>query len=81
MLNSAGKKLGASKVIMELESWHKKNLSKYKWLRGGIEVVEEVCVFFFFLSCFRVQLKAILRRSRNHPLVKYYGGFFKIDMS
>ena len=48
MLNSAGKKRGSSKVIMELESWHKKNLSKYKWLRGGIEIVEEVCFFFFF---------------------------------
>lgn len=44
VLNSAGKKRGASVVIKELESWHRKNLSKYKWLRGGIEVVEEVCV-------------------------------------
>lgn len=47
VLNSAGKKRGASVVIMELESWHQKNLSKYKWLRGGIEVVEEVFVFTF----------------------------------
>ena len=46
VLNSAGKKRGASVVIKELESWHRKNLSKYKWLRGGIEVVEEVCVSF-----------------------------------
>jgi len=42
VLNSAGKKRGASVVIMELESWHQKNLSKYKWLRGGIEVIEEI---------------------------------------
>jgi len=42
VLSSAGKKLGASAVIKELESWHQKNLSKYKWLRGGIEVVEEI---------------------------------------
>ena len=47
VLNSAGKKRGASVVIMELESWVQKNLSKYKWLRGGIEVVEEVFVFTF----------------------------------
>ena len=44
VLNSAGKKRGVSAVIKELESWHQKNLSKYKWLRGGIEVVEEVCL-------------------------------------
>ena len=52
VLNSAGKKRGERKVIKELESWHKKNLSKYKWLRGGIEVVEEVCAAFFFFSFF-----------------------------
>ena len=34
-------------MMKELESWHRKNLSKYKWLRGGIEVVEEVCVCCF----------------------------------
>ena len=44
VLNPAGKKRGAAVVMKELESWHRKNLSKYKWLRGGIEVVEEVCV-------------------------------------
>ena len=44
MLNPAGKKRGAAVVMRELESWHRKNLSKYKWLRGGIEVVEEVCL-------------------------------------
>jgi len=42
VLNAAGRKRGASKVIKELESWHQKNLSKYKWLRGGMEVVEEI---------------------------------------
>jgi len=42
VLNFAGKKRGASAVIKELESWHQKNLSKYKWLRGGFEVVEEI---------------------------------------
>lgn len=42
VLNSTGKKRGASAVIKGLESWHQKNLSKYKWLRGGIEVVDEI---------------------------------------
>lgn len=30
------------KVIAELQRWHKENLSKYKWLRGGIEIVDEI---------------------------------------
>ena len=28
-------------VVKELERWHQENLSKYKWLRGGIEIVDE----------------------------------------
>jgi acyl-coenzyme A synthetase/AMP-(fatty) acid ligase len=42
VLSESGKKLGTSAVSKELDRWHKTNLSKYKWLRGGIEVVEEV---------------------------------------
>ncbi|KAF9564169.1 acetyl-CoA synthetase-like protein [Agrocybe pediades] len=33
---------GKEKVLQELDRWHKENLSKYKWLRGGIEVVDEI---------------------------------------
>ena len=43
VLTLAGKKLGVAAVIRELNAWHQKNLSKYKWLRGGIEVVDQVC--------------------------------------
>lgn len=42
VLSPAGKKLGKAVVMKELESWHQQNLSKYKWLRGGIEVVKEI---------------------------------------
>ncbi|KAF9451831.1 acetyl-CoA synthetase-like protein [Macrolepiota fuliginosa MF-IS2] len=42
VLSQRGKKLGAQAVIKELENWHKKNLSKYKWLRGGIEIIDEI---------------------------------------
>lgn len=42
VLSSAGKRLGAEAVKRELEIWHQENLSKYKWLRGGIEIVEQV---------------------------------------
>jgi acyl-CoA synthetase (AMP-forming)/AMP-acid ligase II len=42
VLGNAGKKVGAEKTKEILESWHRENLSKYKWLRGGLEVVDEV---------------------------------------
>jgi acyl-CoA synthetase (AMP-forming)/AMP-acid ligase II len=42
MLSDAGKKMGAEKVKAELEEWHQENLSKHKWLRGGIEVLKQV---------------------------------------
>ncbi|KAJ7885769.1 hypothetical protein B0H14DRAFT_3082262 [Mycena olivaceomarginata] len=40
VLSSAGKKKGAPAVIKALEKWHQESLSKYKWLRGGFEVVK-----------------------------------------
>ncbi|KAJ7490693.1 hypothetical protein FB451DRAFT_1389459 [Mycena latifolia] len=42
VLSSEGKKKGAPAVIKALEAWHQESLSKYKWLRGGIEVVKEI---------------------------------------
>ncbi|OCH91856.1 acetyl-CoA synthetase-like protein [Obba rivulosa] len=42
VLSEKGKTLGEAAVIKELQAWTEKNLSKYKWLRGGIEVVDEI---------------------------------------
>ena len=42
VLSEAGKKKGEAAVVQALDSWTRMNLSKYKWLRGGIEVVTEV---------------------------------------
>ena len=69
-------------MIGELERWHKENLSKYKWLRGGMEVVDEVrfVLFLLFVHSFLIEAVPSIRY-RNHLLVKYYEGFFKIDMS
>ena len=47
VLSPAGKKKGTAEVIKALESWHQESLSKYKWLRGGIEIVKEVGQWFF----------------------------------
>lgn len=44
VLSESGKRLGATAAIQELERWHRENLSRYKWLRGGIEIVDEVCI-------------------------------------
>ena len=42
VLSEAGKKRGEVGVVKDLQVWSQKNLSKYKWLRGGFEVVDSV---------------------------------------
>jgi len=42
VLSPAGTKKGEAAVKEALERWHRESLSKYKWLRGGIEVVKEI---------------------------------------
>ena len=54
VLSSAGRNLGEAATIRELKAWHEENLSKYKWLRGGIEVVKAVSHFFAFLCLFEM---------------------------
>ncbi|KAF8349611.1 hypothetical protein F5887DRAFT_1235645, partial [Amanita rubescens] len=39
VLSPEGKNLGADRVVKALDGWQRENLSKYKWLRGGIEVI------------------------------------------
>ena len=40
--SDSGKMLGGDVAIRGLEAWHHEHLSKHKWLRGGIGVVEQV---------------------------------------
>lgn len=42
VLSPEGHKLGASATIEKLDAWVRESLSKYKWLRGGIEVVDMI---------------------------------------
>lgn len=44
VLSPSGEALGASTVASRLDAWVREKLSRYKWLRGGIAVVEQVCV-------------------------------------
>ncbi|KAF9046143.1 amp dependent CoA ligase [Panaeolus papilionaceus] len=42
VLSAEGKARGVTETIKVLDDWHKTHLSKYKHLRGGIEVVNEI---------------------------------------
>lgn len=42
VLSPAGNALGRRQVTRELDAWVRERLSRYKWLTGGIECVEEI---------------------------------------
>jgi acyl-coenzyme A synthetase/AMP-(fatty) acid ligase len=44
VLSAKGKKLGSKAAVQKLQEWTEANLSKYKRLRGGVEIVKEVCL-------------------------------------
>ena len=48
VLSDKGKRFGADTVIKELEVWYEQKLSNHKWLHGGIEIIDEVCVALIF---------------------------------
>ena len=50
VLSKAGAKKGKEVVVNSLDAWSRKNLSKYKRLRGGIEVVSAVCLLSNWLN-------------------------------
>ena len=43
VLSEAGEKKGAAATITVLEEWSQQSLTKQKWLRGGFEIITEVC--------------------------------------
>jgi len=47
ILSQAGNRKGAAATVKVLEEWSRQNLTKQKWLRGGFEIVIEVCVLIF----------------------------------
>ncbi|KAF8523329.1 hypothetical protein BU17DRAFT_43935 [Hysterangium stoloniferum] len=42
VLSEEGRKLGEARSKEIIKEWTNKNLSKYKWLRGGIQVVDQI---------------------------------------
>ena len=47
VISQAGKRKGESATIKALEEWSQRSLAKQKRLRGGFEVVTEVCAVSF----------------------------------
>jgi acyl-coenzyme A synthetase/AMP-(fatty) acid ligase len=45
VLSPAGVALGGKEVVTRLNAWVQEQLSRYKWLRGGIGIVDAVGVF------------------------------------
>lgn len=56
VLSPHGRKTGKKKVAAELEAWTRKTLSKYKWLKGGIDFVDEVRNLFLCTAMLTVLL-------------------------
>ena len=44
VLSRAGKRKGTTATIKVLGEWSQQSSTKQKWLRGGFEVVAEVCI-------------------------------------
>ncbi|KAI9443382.1 acetyl-CoA synthetase-like protein [Lactarius indigo] len=42
VLSALGKQKGAEAVFVALEEWTRSRLSKHKWLRGGLQIVDEI---------------------------------------
>ncbi len=75
VLTEEGRKKGERAVVEALHAWVQKNLSKFKWLRGGIEVVDEVrSVLTARSPC---ALTWYILRFRRTPLGRSCGGFCK----
>ena len=45
VLSQAGVQLGAVETTKRIDAWVRECLSRYKWLRGGIAVVNEVDIY------------------------------------
>lgn len=44
VLSDKGKKVGVEQTMQVMTKWVEKNLSRYKWLKGGVEVIDAVSI-------------------------------------
>lgn len=75
VLSETGKTVGEEKVGDMLRSWVEGRLSRYKWLTGGVEVVEEVseCAVVSRFSSWGVRV-LISDRFHGRPAARCSGG-------
>jgi acyl-CoA synthetase (AMP-forming)/AMP-acid ligase II len=70
VLSSSAKHKDPKAVIQALNDWTQKSLSKYKWLRGGIEIVDEVCYSFFIWEIFQMMQRCFVPQIPKNPTGK-----------
>lgn len=73
VLSEAGKRRGAQETIKVLDDWSKQMLSRYKWLRGGYEVVDAVRKAISWVIV-RAELAS---RSPSRQQARFYVGYCK----
>lgn len=77
VLTEEGKRIGQKETVKILDEWTKKNLSSYKWVRAGFEVVDEASV----VEQGREQRTLIYGcRSRRTRLARFSAVFSRTDM-
>ena len=74
VLSDAGKAQGTDAVLAALDQWVRTRLSKHKWLRGGLQVVDEVSRNHRHVGGVNDATLAVHFRYRNYPLEKYCAG-------
>lgn len=80
VLSETGIAKGEAVAVKSLDAWAKKSLSKYKRLRGGIEVVVEVCCACSCISASSLtfSLKTSIRYP-NRPPERYCVEFYRMN--
>jgi acyl-CoA synthetase (AMP-forming)/AMP-acid ligase II len=76
ILSAKGKSAGADKVMAILDAWVKDRLSKPKWLRGGIEIVNEARAMLFEAPAGALT-SHVSRRSPSRRLARYFAVYYK----
>ena len=69
VLSESGKEQGVEAVLAALDGWARLRLSKHKWLRGGLQVVDEVSDMSLKSMAFSVDGNVV--RYQDFPLARF----------
>ena len=70
VLSRLGKQQGAEAVFAALDEWTRSRLSKHKWLRGGIQITDEVGDSYIPRAASK-RIDAVYVRYRDPQLERY----------